>query len=363
MNRAIRRSMILVAAGVAACNGDPTGDLRNGVDHLIAAPTALFLSPGGSTNVIVEAVDEQGNRQGTGFSIGSVAPGINVVEDLAFNPIFDEDGNLIPRKRPTRVRYIVTPDAPSGSSSFVIRAGGKELTIPVRLVPDHVDAAYSDATPAPGDTVTLTTQAPFLFRANATVATGGNRALIVSQNASEIRFVPIPGGTPGAAVVTGVALVYATTLALVIPTVADFTTPAGFSGVDALATAPAITIPAAGAHSLFIDVGTMQEVAECDADLGALCRAYRLNLATARTFRVETTWQGTSDLGLYFYNSAGTLLGGPCDGKGNAAAGQPETCTKTLGPGTFYVTVADFGPFYDPAEVAPTWIRLDITGQ
>jgi hypothetical protein len=355
--------MILVAAGVGACNGDPTGDLRNGVDHLIAAPTALFLSPGASTNVVVEAVDEQGNRLGTNFTIGSVSPGINVVEDLNFNPIFDEDGNLIPRKNPTRVRYTVTPDAASGSTGFVIRAGGKELTIPVRLVPDHVDATYSNAAPAPGDTVTLTVQAPFLFRANATVTTGGNRALIVSQSASEIRFIPIPGGTAGAATVAGVALDYATTLALLIPTVADFTTPAGFSGTNALATAPAITIPAAGARSLFIDVGTMQAVTECDDDNGSLCRAYRLNLATARTFKIEATWQGTSDLGLYFYNSAGAALSGACDGKPNAAAGQPETCTKTLGPGTFYLTVVDFGAFYDPAEAAPTWIRLDITGQ
>jgi hypothetical protein len=362
MNRAIRRSMILVAAGVAACNGDPTGDLRNGIDHLVAAPTALFLSPGGSTNVIVEAVDEQGNRQGASFTIGSVSPGINVVEDLGFNPIYDKDGNLVPRSSPTRVRYVVTPDAPSGSTGFVIRAGGKELTIPVRLVPDHVDAAYSNATPAPGDTVTLTTQAPFLFRANATVTTGGNRALIVSQTASEIRFIPIPGGTPGAATVTGVALDYATTLALAIPTVADFTTPSGFSGADALATAPPITIPAAGAHSLFLDVGTMQPVTECDDDNGSLCRAYRIDLATARTFKIDTSWQGTSDLGLYFYDAAGNALGGACDSKGNAAAGQPETCTRTFGPGTIYVTVVDFGPFYDPAEAAPTWIRLDITG-
>src|SRR5262249_44618660 len=149
------------------------------------------------------------------------------------------------------------------------------------------------------------------------------------------------------------------TLALSLPSTTDFNVPSGLTGTDALATAPSLTIPAAGSSTLFIDSGEMQAVSECDDDNGAPCRAYKLTLATARTFFIKATWQGTTDLGLYWYNSAGTLLGGACDGKGNGGGGQPESCTKTLGPGTFYLTVVDFGAFYDPAEAPATWIRLD----
>lgn len=363
MNRVTGTAVTLVLAGIVACKGDPTSDLRNGVDHLIATPSAIFLGPGVTTNVLIEAVDEQGNRQGTRFSLDQVSALIDVTVDSSFGRVLDNDGNLVFPDAPTRLRYAVSPAAPLGDASFTVRGGGKEISVPVRLVPDHIAATYSNATPATGDTVTLTTAAPFIFRSGATVTSGGNRAVVVSQSATEIKFVPLPGGTAGAATVNGVGLDYATALSLNLPTVADFTTPAGFTGADALATAPTITVPAAGSTSLFVDVGTMEPVAECDDNHEAPCRAYKLTLATARTFKIDATWQGTTDLGLYFYNSAGGLLGGSCDDHGNAAAGQPESCTKTLGPGTFYLTVVDFGAFYEPAEAPPAWIRLNLTGQ
>jgi hypothetical protein len=292
-----------------------------------------------------------------------VSPLIRVVEDSTFNLVYDQHGNLGFPDKPTRLRYAVSPLASSGDAAFVVRAGGKEISIPVRLVPDSVAGTYSNATPAVGDTVTLTTAAPFQFRANATVDAGGSRAILIDHTATTLRFVPLPGGAAGPATVNGVALDYATTLALSLPTTGQLTVPAGLAGVGALATAPPITIPAAGATTMFVDAGAMQPVSQCDADNGSPCRAYRLNLATARTFKIDASWQGTSDLGLYFYSAAGTRLSGACDGKGNGAAGQPESCTKTLGPGTFYVTVVDFGLFYEPAEVQPRWIRLDIAGQ
>jgi len=349
---------LILVAGLAACKGDPTGDLRNGVDHLIATPSAIFLSRGAVTNVTVEAVDEQGNRQGTRFTLGAVSPEINVVEDSTFNLVFDPQGNLVLPDNPTRFRYDVTPVASAGAASFVVQAGGKEITIPVRLVPDSVAATYSSATPAVGDTVTLTTAAPFQFRPNATVDAGGARAILVSQSPTAIRFVPLPGGAAGPATVNGVALGYATTLALSLPTTAQFTVPAGLAGTGSLATAPAITIPAAGSATLFVDEGATSDIAACvNSVLGSPCRAYRLDLATARTFQLRATWEGTDDIGIYFFNAAGTLLGGGCDDKGSGAAGQPEACTKTLGPGTFFLTSVNF------SAADPQWIRLDLTGQ
>src|SRR5512147_637419 len=95
MKRVTRRSMALVLAGVAACKGDPTGELRNGVDHLVATPSAIFLTPGTSTNVLVEAVDEQGNRESTHFTLGTVSPEIDVAIDSSFGHIIDNNGNFV----------------------------------------------------------------------------------------------------------------------------------------------------------------------------------------------------------------------------------------------------------------------------
>src|SRR5512143_2309920 len=190
MKRVTRRSMALVLAGVAACKGDPTGDLRNGVDHLVATPSAIFLRPGASTNVLIEAVDEQGNREGTHFSLGVVSPEINVVIDSGFNQVVDNNGNFVLPDEPTRLRYIVTPEAPVGDASFEVQAGGHSITIPVRLVPDSVAVTFSNAVPTLGDTVTLTTAAPFVFGPEATVTAGGLDAIMVSHSATALKFIP-----------------------------------------------------------------------------------------------------------------------------------------------------------------------------
>lgn len=361
MNRVIGRSIGLVLA-VVACKGDPTGDLRNGIDHLIATPSAIFLSRGVTTNVLIEAVDDQGNREGTKFTLEQVSPLIDVQVDSTFGRYVNNDGDLVFPDKPTRLRFAVSPISLVGDASFVVRASGREITVPVRLVPDSVSVTFSNDAPAVGDTVTITAPAPFILRPNATIDAGGLRAIAIDQTGNTVRVVPIPGGTAGPVTVNGLALDYSTGLNLSLPSSATFTVPAGLAGTGALATAPTITIPAAGSTSLFIDAGARQDVAECDDDHGAPCRVYKLNLATARTFDVSATWEGTSDLGLDFYNSAGTHIGGGCDGHGNGAGGQPEECTKTLGPGTFYITVVDFGPLYDPAEAEPAWIRLDLTG-
>ena len=45
MNR-VTRGMVVLAAALAtvSCSGDPTASLRNGIDHLIATPAAIFLA-------------------------------------------------------------------------------------------------------------------------------------------------------------------------------------------------------------------------------------------------------------------------------------------------------------------------------
>lgn len=360
MKPVLRRSVALVLAGVAACKGDPTGDLRNGIDQLVATPSVMFLSTGASNTVVVEALDGQGNREATRFSLENVSAGLEVTVDSSFNQVVDNDGNITLPAKATRIRYIVQATAGVGTASFDVSGGGHTTTIDVRVVPASVTATFSDAAPAVGDTVTVTTAAPFSFRSDATVSNGGVGSILVSRTATSIRFIPIPSATPVSATVNGVTLAYAPSLSLNLPTEPAFTTPAAQTGTNALATAPAFAIPATGASRLFLDVGATSSVPQCvSAALGSHpCRVYKITLAAPRTFDMSATWNGTQDMGVYFLNSAGTLTFAPgaCDDKGEGLGGQPESCSISLGAGTFYLMLINF------SSTDPSWFRLDLTG-
>lgn len=215
MNRVTRGTVVLAAAvAMVSCKGDPTGDLRNGIDHLIAKPGAMFIHPDSSKNVLVEAVDKQGNRLAATFTLGNVGAGITVVPDDSFNLVYDTKGNLVPPKNWTRVQYIVTGVTNSSSSSFVVTAGGKTITIPVRVVPDSAPGtATSSSTPNVGDTVSLTAPANFLFTPasvvsndSAVIATVG-----ISADSTTIQFIPGPGAF-GPVTVSGLVVQYATSI-------------------------------------------------------------------------------------------------------------------------------------------------------
>ncbi|MFN8650785.1 MAG: hypothetical protein U0133_02635 [Gemmatimonadales bacterium] len=360
MERVHVGGLALVLAGVLGCKGDPTGDLRNGVDHLTATPSAIFLGPTGSNNVVIQAVDEQGNPETVRFTLGEVSPELDVVVDSAFNQVVDNNGTIGLPTKATRIRYIVTPTAGVGDAAFEVKADGHSIRIPVRLVPDSLTATFSSAAPALGDTVTLTTAAPFAFADTATVTVGGSDVILVSQTPTAIRFIPAPGSGAGPVTVNGVGLSYATTLSLSLPTQASFTAPAALAGTGALATAPALTIPATGASRVQFDAGATAAVPECINELdGHPCRVYKVTLAAGRTFDMSATWGGEQDLGLYFLTSGGALTTAPgfCDAAGDGSQGQPEACRITLGAGTFYLVVANF------SDSDPAWLRVEFTGR
>jgi hypothetical protein len=550
MNRVIRGTVVLAAAlGAISCKGDPTGDLRNGVDHLIATPSALYIDNAGTENVVVEAVDEQGNRVASSFQLGTVGAGITVARDNSYNQVYDKNGNLVQPSTPTRVQYNVTADLYT-ASQFVVSAGGKSITIPVRTTPATLDTPLSTTTPNIGDTVTVTAPAGLEFDpANSEVTIGGTAAAIISRSATAISFVPAPGSTgpvsvsevtptyapvgpfevptnesitvpplpaftftpttagavgdtitvtapgafrfsptsaptisgasvvnlgpstdsltlkfligpnadtsfsvsnmvvsgapalgnftlksdpvfvnspvvsnfvatisdatpafntpavltagagfkflPGATVtvngidapvvaraadsssisfllypvggaaaapvVNGVAFSTLTALSLTLPATVTVTAPSsGFTGADDFATAPVLTIPPSGQTNIYVDEGTMYPIAACNNDLGGDCRAYQFTLGATTTFHITITWQGTTDIGGYFYDSGGNVVDG-CDGLGNDTDGQPESCDITLPADTYTLVLDDFGPFYSPPEAPPQYLRMDFT--
>lgn len=248
MNRVTRGTVVLaVALAALSCKGDPTDSLRNGVDHLVATPSSIFLAAGATTTILVEAVDEQGNRQGTGFTLGTVGAGITVVEDDSFNLIFNEKGNQVPPSKWPRVQYVVTATANTASSSFVVSAGGKNLTIPVRVIPtDLTVATLSNATPALGDTIVITAPAPFKFTpASLASAAGGPIVTLgISADSSQLTVVPGPS-ILGPVSVSNTVLDYA-------PTVGPF----ALTSAAALST-PAVTNVAATFSSATPAVGAV----------------------------------------------------------------------------------------------------------
>ena len=161
--------------------------------------------------------------------------------------------------------------------------------------------------------------------------------------------------------VTAVGLSYLPGVPLTLTTTTNFAAPPGYTGADAFPTAPVFTLPPEGGVT-FVDAGPFYPVAECTGDLGGDCRVYRFDVAATDTITFTSTWQGTTDIGLYFYDATPAVLGSfGCDAHGNGVDGQPETCTHIFTPGTYYIAYDDFGPFYAPPEAAPANLRIDIS--
>jgi len=178
---------------------------------------------------------------------------------------------------------------------------------------------------------------------------------------STISFVPVPGSASGPAQVNGILFDYLGSLTLNVPSDVSLTVPAGLSATS-FGTAPDLALPGTGLTATYIDGGAYVGDAECTGTFGGACRIYTFTVAASTSLTFNLTWDGTTDLGGYFYTSAPALIGfGGCDAHGNGAGGQPETCTRTFTAGTYYLVLDDFGPFYAPAEPEPTWQRIDIT--
>ena len=184
---------------VVGCQGDPTAPLRdNGVDKLVASPSQMFLQLGASKVVDVGAVDAQGNPLEFDYLVTATGSGITVARDSTFLPVYVNDTLLaVPPQAPI-FQFKVVATA-YGATSFTVSAGGKDVVIPVQVVPQNqIDATFSDSTPALGDTVTITAPAGSHFTQTAALQIAGAadslNPLIVDRAAdgSSIRFIPPP---------------------------------------------------------------------------------------------------------------------------------------------------------------------------
>jgi hypothetical protein len=350
--------------GALACTGDPTGDLRNGIDHLVANPSSLFLDQEATGRVVIEGVDEQGNRLAIQPVLVGAANGIQVEKDESFNLVFDQNGQLVQPSRATRVRYNIEAGTLPVDASFEVKAGGKSITIPVRVLPTKFVGTFSNATPAIGDTVTVSVTAPIKIRPDAKVSAGGADAVItdIAADGRSVSFIPYPGGDTGPLTIDGLSLDFSPGLKLTVPSASDLTLPPAYEGTDTPATAPAIPLPAAGAAETILDAGAFAASPACNNNIGDTCRYYKLVFGATTTLTVSLTWDTTGDVGGYFTDATGADLFGDfaCDSHASGATGQPETCTETFAPGTYYLGLAYFT---DPNNPEPGHVRIDISAQ
>jgi hypothetical protein len=223
--------------------------------------------------------------------------------------------------------------------------------------------------PKVGQNIVLTAGAGYSFTATATPTFGAaGAALIISRTATTLTVQPVPGSA-GAPSVTGVvaasAPAFVLTLPASLPTNLAMQNVSNFTGQGAPATAPAVVGPG------FYDLSPLASAcAATGSGGGAGCQYYKITVPAAGAENFSLTWNSNDDLGLYFMNSAfvgltpgsGTPGSFSCDAKGNGAAGHPETCTVTFAAaGTYYLEVADYGPFYPPgAAPTPTWIQISL---
>jgi len=220
MKRLFRGTVVLaVAVGFLSCSGDPTSDFREPTS-IVATPTTVFIDVGETKPVIVSLQDEQGNQIGSTYEISDVGPGITVVQDPTYQNT--TAGVLIQNA----VRFQVTANA-IANSSFTVSASGVSQVVPVRVTPATVEIGISSATPAWGESITLTAPAGVLFTDSSEVTFGGGPpGEIVSLSPDRTQLVVTPGpNTAGVVTVAHTTVSYNEALDFTITSNGTVTSP------------------------------------------------------------------------------------------------------------------------------------------
>jgi len=197
MTRMIRGSVLLAACvGLWSCSSDPTADLAGVPFKVVALPSVVFILQDSSQLIGFQLVDELGGSIPETWTITSTSPNFTVAIDSGFRPVFNTDGTLTLPVAQTEVRATITGTA-LGAANFTATAGGKSIVIPVNVTPNNTkfNAVFVPATPAPGDTVTMTVPSTFRLTPTSSVTFPGNLDPIIVARAADsmsLRFISAP---------------------------------------------------------------------------------------------------------------------------------------------------------------------------
>jgi hypothetical protein len=184
MQRLKGRSIVFGALAVLACSGDPTGN-ESTPTAIQATPDVVFVTQGDSQAVIVSVIDEQGQILQSDPQATNVGAGIAVTRDPNYQSTTIE--NPIDRQFRFFVKGIDLT-----KTTFTLNALGLTRDIEVTTVPGALTATVSDSLPALGDTVTITAPTGTIFTDSSELRFEGGAPQVVSQDATQITFIPFP---------------------------------------------------------------------------------------------------------------------------------------------------------------------------
>lgn len=196
MTRMIRGSVLLAACvGLWSCSNGDTVNSEAGVPYQIRAlPSVVIVKQDSSQLIAFELVDQLDGQIPEQWTITATSPNFTVTLDSTYRPVYNTDGTLTLPDSQTQVRATITGTA-LGNSEFTASAGGKSITIPVSVAPGVLNAVFTPANPAPGDTVTVTLPPSLRFTPTSAVFFPGNDSVIVVSRAADstsIRFISAP---------------------------------------------------------------------------------------------------------------------------------------------------------------------------
>jgi len=285
------------------------------------------------------------------FASPQTAPIINSRTDSSAI-VFSVAPNINSTVRVTKVHAINVPQI-----VYTLASAANMVSPVVTSFP----GAITNATPVWGDTVTVSiTGGVYKFSPTSTVSWGTKPANIVSRAAdsSAITVIPTPGsiGVPTVTLVTNVSYApFAVTL------------PGSAGSTMTLAANPSNLTPATAtalplSPAFYWDNGVMTGACAGDQGGGVGCQYYKVTLAAAGARTFTFTWSNTSDLGIYFYDSAMADLSSPvpyyaCDNNGSGATAQPETCTVNFPAAGTYILEMNK---YSSTTAVPAGVGIQI---
>jgi hypothetical protein len=270
--------LLLSAAGVWACNADPTDSFRETGTRLIADPTVIYVDKGASTTLTVQRVDEQGSQLAGTFEATSDNGNVSVVVDTTY--LATTNGSKIQ----TSERFTVT-GLDFVQAAIHLQAGSDTLTVPVNVVPKtSIAATFSNLAPALGEIVTLTAPSGITFDPASTVSFGPPPVLqpadvVVSADGSSISFVPPPNLTSAPATITEVHSAGSPDLTFTNTTADGITTPAVTEIPGTLS-----TLTPGGGQAVTVTFNAASAADGATVDVGGAL-AIALDRPTANTFR------------------------------------------------------------------------------
>ena len=345
MKRLLCGSVVLAASLVlVSCNGDPTSDFRDGPSQILADPSVVFVEQGDVEEVVFQVIDQAGDPLAATWEVSATGSGISVAQNPNHLP------TTVGAPLESEVQFIVTAGGTPIASSFTVTSGELSVEVPVNVLPTEIaSAAFSNATPALNEPVTITAEG-YTFMPDAAVVVGGDSAAILSNDGTSITFVPTPGST-GPATVEKIAINFLPDVPLTLLTTAELTVPAGpVGGTTAPATAPSLITPAVGEASVFFDTPDFA---------ASLDHWYKLTVTEAGTYTISMDWDIGDDVDMFVCPAPGDIVA-ECDF--TAATGDhPEVADYALTPGDWYIVADDFGQFAGGTSAIGALLRIDVT--